>query len=115
MFHARLPIAFRRGIDKMVVMIVKMRCVHLIIKEASFINRLGIAGIGTSHIQSNRIKRSKHTNVRNNRYIIFTVAVAIRRYIHDNINVKLRTPTHYCFRIFCHFHAKFFRSTSTFV
>lgn len=106
--HTGLPVTFRRGIDKVVMVVMEMRSVHVVVQEAPFADWLSVTGISAGHIQRDWIERGKHTNVWNNWNIIFPMAVAEGRYIHDNIDVELRTPSHYRFGIFRHFHAELF-------
>ena len=61
------------------------------------------AGIYTSLIQCQWVKRCKHTNIWKDRGIIFTVTVTIRGYIHNQRNMEAGTSIQYGFGVFRHF------------
>ena len=65
-------------------------------------NRLCIAQIRTGHIKRYRIKRGQHSHIRDNRHIIFRMAVTEGRNIADQADVKTRFITQNRCGIFHH-------------
>ena len=86
MVDAAFPVGFRMSIGKMVVVAVVLFC-----QDASSHNRLAVNSVHTGHIQGYWVKRCKHTNVWNDRYVIFRMAVAVRRNVNDQADMEVWT------------------------
>ena len=59
-------------------MVFLMNMLHLFFQYTAVYYRLLIAGICTCHVQCYRIEGCKHSYIRDNRNIIFWMAVAVR-------------------------------------
>lgn len=66
------------------------------------------AGIGTGLIESNWVKGSEHADVWQDRRIVFSMAVAIRRNVHDQIDVEARAILADSLGVFGHLAVQFF-------
>ena len=63
----------------MVVVVVEVWAVHTVVELASRHRGSGKASVYTSLIERQRVLRYEHTDVREDRGIVFRVAVAVRR------------------------------------
>ena len=97
MVKLKLPVCFGRNILEVVVVMIAM-----FRKDAVCKRFLAVHRIRTRLIQSNRVERSEHSDIRDNRSIIFRVAVAVRRDIHHKTDVELRTSMNNRERVFRH-------------
>src|SRR5512145_896805 len=59
-----------------------------LIYPAGFQSRGGYDHIHAGLIQGNRIKRSSYTDIRNQRVVVESPAIAVRRYVHDKRDMK---------------------------
>ena len=84
------------------MMIHKIRSTHVIRKLAVRHRFCLQTGIYTGLVKGQWIKRSKHTDIRQNRHIIFSMAVAVRRNINNQRNMEIRSSVNNRLRIFCH-------------
>ena len=91
MLKRRLPVGIRMRRMEMVVGIVDMMAFMFIKQQALRIGGCCIDGINTSLVECNRVKRSKHTDIRDQRHIVFGMAVAVRGYIDDQRDVEAGT------------------------
>ena len=76
MLYAGFPVGIRMQVTEVVVM-----DMFFVGQLAVFKDRLRVARVCTSHIQRDRIERSEHTHVRDDRHIVFAAAVTQRRNI----------------------------------
>ena len=90
MVNAAHPVGFR-----MVVLKVVMVHMGLFTQAAVCNHGLGVDRIGAGNIQSNRVKGCKHTHIRNNGYVILTVAVAERRNVANKADMEMGTVFHW--------------------
>ena len=86
MVEAALPVGCGAGIGKVVVMAVVLLC-----QDASSHNRLAVNSVHTGHIQGYWVERCKHTNVWNDRHVIFRMAIAVRRNVNDQADMEVWT------------------------
>ena len=93
----------------MIMMIAKSLFCHGIRQLAVRQRCLLQAGIHTGLIQRQGIKGCKHTDIGQNRSIVFAVAVTVRRHIHYQRDMEIRSAVHDSLRIFCHAAVKIFR------
>ena len=100
MLKRRLPVGIRMRRMEMVVGIVDMMTFMFIKQQALRIGRCCINGIDTSLVECNRVKRSKHTDIRDQCHIVFGMAVAVRRYIDDQRDVEAGTAIDDCLGVF---------------
>ncbi len=93
--------------DIMIVM--EVRACH-IVAELTVADRLCLlAEIDAGLIKCNRVKRSKHSDIGDNRCIVFAMAVAVRRYIGDKAYMEARTSIADSLSIFRHTPSKHLR------
>lgn len=59
------------------------------VRHTACFGRLFIYGIDTCHIQSNRVKRGEHANIKDNRHVIFIVAVTVWGYINHKADMEI--------------------------
>jgi len=84
----------------MIVMVVPVRICQMI-SQLAVGNRSRLqTEIRTGLVQSYRIERCKHADIRKYRCVIFTVAVAVRGHIHDQADMEGRTSVADCVRVF---------------
>ena len=53
-------------------------------------DRLTVYCIRAGAVQSHRIKGSKHSHIRNDRDIVFCMAVAVGRHVNDQADMEMR-------------------------
>ena len=71
--------------------------------KLTVLNRLSAqAGVCTCLVQRNRIKACEHSDIRQDRRVILSVAVTVRAYILHQRNVKTRAAMTDCLRILRH-------------
>ena len=97
MVKLKLPVCFGRNIHEVVVVMIAM-----FRKDAVCKRFLAVHRIRTRLIQSNRVERSEHSDIRDNRSIIFRVAVTVRGDIHHKTDMELRTAVDNRERVFRH-------------
>ena len=91
------------GVDVIMVMvIVEIRISKMFCKLAARHRSSGQTGVHTGLIECQRIERSKHTKIWKDRYVIFTVAVAVRGDVNDQGNMEVWTSIHNGFCVFRH-------------
>lgn len=86
----------------MVMVIVEIRISKMFCKLAARHRSSGQTGVHTGLIECQRIERSKHTKIWKDRYVIFTVAVAVRGDVNDQGNMEVWTSIHNGFCVFRH-------------
>lgn len=86
----------------MVMVIVEIRISKMFCKLAARYRSSGQTGVHTGLIECQRIERSKHTKIWKDRYVIFTVAVAVRGDVNNQGNMEVWTSIHNSFCVFCH-------------
>ena len=96
------PFGFRRGILERIAPIGKARLLQIIGKLAVRHRVRRQAGIHARLIQRKRVKRRKHADIRQNRRIILSMAIAVRGNVHDERNMEVRTPIHNRLGVFRH-------------
>ena len=79
MFQARLPFALRGGVLEVVVMVVEVRAMHVVVELTARHRGSSEASIYARLIQGERVLRYEHTDVREDRRIVFRMAVAVGR------------------------------------
>ena len=62
-----------------------------------------VTGINTGLVERHRIKGSEHSDIGNDRHVVYAVAVAHGRNIHDEADMEGRAVLHNGFGIFRHF------------
>ena len=78
MLQRLFPADIRIAVHKMIVMLMEMR-VREMLAQLTVADRLRfLAKIHASLIQRNRIERRQHAKIRQNRRVVFAVAVAVR-------------------------------------
>ena len=87
----------------MVVMVVEVGAMHPVIKLASGHRGSGQASIHTSLVECQRVLRYEHTDVRQDRCIVFGMAIAIRRDVQHERDVEVGTSVDDRLGIFRHF------------
>ena len=87
----------------MVVMVVEVWAVHTFIELTSWHWGSGKASIHTSLVECQRVLRYEHTDVREDRGIIFRVAVAVRRDVQYQRDVEMWTSVDNRLGVFGHF------------
>ena len=102
MCQAAFPFRFWCGICEMVMVIVKIRISKMFCTLAARHRSSGQTGVHTGLIECQRIERSKHTKIWKDRYVIFTVAVAVRGDVNDQGNMEVWTSIHNGFCVFRH-------------
>ena len=102
MFKSLSPGYIWITIMPMISMIMEMFTCHIISQLAISDWLSLLAKINTGLIQSNRIKGCKHSNIRKDWCIIFTVAVTVRRYICYKANMESRSSSNNRCSVFCH-------------
>ena len=85
MFQRHFPVGFRMDVRKMI-----MVAVLTLIEYTAWDCRLTVYGIGTGHIEGNRVKGSKHSYIRDDSCVIFSMAVTVGGDIHDETDVEMR-------------------------
>lgn len=66
------------------------------------------AGIGTGLVEGDRVEGSEHADVRQDGRIVFSMAVAVRRNVHDQIDVEARAVLADGLGVFRHLAVQFF-------
>ena len=96
MVDAAHPVGFRMVVLEMIV-------VHmgLLTQTAVSNHRLLVVSVRTGNIQCNRVKGCKHTYIRYDRRIIFGVAIAAGRNIHNQTDMEMGTILQHSQRILC--------------
>ena len=97
MVKLKFPVRFGRDILEMVVVMIAV-----FRKDAVRKRFLAVHRIRTRLIQSNRVERSEHSDIRDNRSIIFRVAVTVWGDIHHKTDMELRTAVDNRERVFRH-------------
>ncbi len=88
------------AVQEMIVMVVPVR-VCQVISQLAVGNRCCLqTEICAGLVQSYRIERCKHADIWKYRCVIFTVAVAVRRHIHDQADMEVRTSVAECIGVF---------------
>ena len=80
---------------------------HTVIKKASRKRILCIACVHAGLIQRNRVEACEHSDIRKDRHIVFTVAVAVRGNVDHQIDMEIRAPIQNRLGILGDFHIKF--------
>lgn len=89
---AAFPLRFRRAVDEVIVMIHKIGPPQVVRKLAVRHRLGGQAGIRTGLVERHRVKRGEHADIRQDRGVVFTVAVAVGRDVHYQRDVERRPP-----------------------
>ena len=84
-FQTTFPVGVGMGIGEVVVV-----AMFFFRQNAAFDDRLTVDRIGTCLVECYRVKRGKHTNIRNDWNIVFGMAVAVRRNVDDQADVEVR-------------------------
>ena len=84
-FQTTFPVGVGMGIGEVVVV-----AMFFFRQNTAFDDRLTVDRIGTCLVECYRVKRGKHTNVRNDWNIVFGMAVAVRRNVDDQADVEVR-------------------------
>ena len=87
---------------RMFLMMVMVTFLQIMTKHTLLDRSHPVAQIRTRLIQSDRIKRCQHSDIRDDRDIVFRVAVTVRRDITDQRNMEARAILTYRIRILCH-------------
>ncbi len=61
---------------------------------------LFIHRVRARHVERHRIKRGKHTDIRHDGNIVFRMAVAVRRHIHNEADMEIRSAGKHRLRVF---------------
>ena len=101
------PSGFRGCVDEMIVVVTEAILMHTVIKKASRKRILCIACVHAGLIQRNRVEACEHSDIRKDRHIVFTVAVAVRGNVDHQIDMEIRAPIQNRLGILGDFHIKF--------
>lgn len=115
MLQAVFPAGVWSCIHEMVMVVTESFFMHTVIKETSRHWFLGVARIHAGLIECHRIKTCKHPDIREDRNVIFSVTVTVRRDVDDKIDVEVRAAVQNCFGVFGNFHIQLFDSGRVFV
>ena len=102
MFEARFPFAFRCGVLEMVVMVVEIRAMHAVIQLASRHRSGRKTSIYASLVECQRVLGDKHTDVREDRRVVFRMAIAIRGDVQYQRDMEMRASVYHRLGIFRH-------------
>ena len=95
----------------MIVMAMPSRFCQMFSKLAVLDRCCFETGICTCLIQCNRVKACKHSDIRKNRCIVFSMTVAVRTDILNQCNMEMWPAMTDCLCIFCHLTIKKFICT----
>ena len=87
----------------MVMMVMKVWFVHFVIELAAWHRGSGQTGIHAGLVECQRILGYEHADVREDRSIVFGMAITVRRDVQNERNVEMGTSVDDCLGIFSHF------------
>ncbi len=93
---------------KMIVVVAETILMHPIIEKTSRQRILSVAGVHTCLVKSHRIEACEHSDIRQDRHVILSVAVTVRRNVDHQIDVEVRATVYDRLGVFGDLHVKLF-------
>lgn len=92
----------------MIVVVAETILMHPIVEKTSRQRILSVAGVHTCLVKSHWIEACEHSDIRQDRHVILSVAVTVRRNVDHQIDVEVRASVYDRLGVFGDLHVKLF-------
>ena len=100
--QAGLPLGIGVGVGKVVAVVAEAGDLQVACQHTAGERRRFEAGIDARLVERERIERTEHSDVRQDRAIVLAVAVAVGGHVHDQRDVEIRASVHDRLGVFRH-------------